>query len=211
MIKLIVADDDPFIRASFKYILDQDPGIEVLDTFGNGEEAYSYCLRTKDVDLVLMDIRMPVCDGVESAKKIKRDRPDVHIVILTTFDDDDYIVEALKHGVNGYLLKNISPGQIIEGIKMVMQGHMLVHPDVAKKNCRSSCSKRPKRPKISQNSELPRRNSRSSKTLPKASPTRKSRKGCISAKEPSKITSPKYCKSFTCATARKSPFFLFEP
>lgn len=133
MIKLLLVDDDPFIRESFKYILETDPDIHVVRTCENGEEAYKEAMHNPDLDLVLMDIRMPICDGVESARRIKQKKPELAIVILTTFDDDEYIVEALKHGVNGYLLKNGTPAQIIAGIKTVMQGHLLVHPDVARK------------------------------------------------------------------------------
>jgi DNA-binding NarL/FixJ family response regulator len=133
MVKLIVVDDDPFIRESLKLIIAQDPEMEVIGTCTNGEEAHRFCLEHPEVELALMDIRMPGCDGVEGAGRIKRDAPHVRILILTTFDDDEYIVEALKRGVSGYLLKNLPPDRIIEGIKTVMQGHMLVHPDVAKK------------------------------------------------------------------------------
>lgn len=131
--KLILVDDDPFLRESFRYILDQDPAIEVLGTMADGAEAHRFCLEHAEVELVLMDIRMPGCDGVEGSKRIKADRPELKIVILTTFDDDDYIIEALKHGVSGYLLKNLPPTQIIESLKLVMQGQLLVHPDIAKK------------------------------------------------------------------------------
>jgi DNA-binding NarL/FixJ family response regulator len=132
MIHVLITDDDPFIRESLKIILEQDPAISVVGTAMNGIEAYQFC-QSNQVDVVLMDIRMPLCDGVEGSRRIKAEYPNVAILFLTTFDDDDYIIDALETGMNGYLLKNLPPDQIIEGIKMVTQGHMLVHPDVAKK------------------------------------------------------------------------------
>ncbi|MEX2104207.1 MAG: response regulator transcription factor [Bacilli bacterium] len=133
MIHIAIVDDDPFIRESLKLILNQDPMLTVVGTCTNGEEAFTFVQAEPKIDVVLMDIRMPICNGVEGTLKIKRDFPHIAILILTTFDDDDYIIEALKNGANGYLLKNVPPDQIIEGIKMAHQGHLLVHPDIAKK------------------------------------------------------------------------------
>lgn len=109
-----------------------DKGIEVVGTFSDGDKAFNYC-RENNVDVVLMDIRMPVCDGVAGTKKIRELNSRIQIIILTTFNDDNYIVQALKNGASGYLLKNISPDKIIEAIKIVYNGNMLIHPDVAVK------------------------------------------------------------------------------
>lgn len=76
---------------------------------------------------------MPGCDGVEGTEKIKQAFPQVSILMLTTFDDDEYIIEALRNGASGYLLKNIPPDRIIQGIKTVNEGNMLIHPDIARK------------------------------------------------------------------------------
>ncbi len=133
MIRVLITDDDPFIRESLHMILDLNELIEVVGTCQNGEEAWGFLLNNNDVDLVLMDIRMPVCDGVEGTKRIKQSYPNIAVLILTTFDDDEYVIEALKHGANGYLLKNIPPAQIIEGIRAVHAGNLLIHPDIAKK------------------------------------------------------------------------------
>jgi DNA-binding NarL/FixJ family response regulator len=132
MIRMVIVDDDPFIRESLKLILDMDPGITVLGTCGDGAEAHAFVLGNT-VDLVLMDIRMPECDGVEGTRRIKSEFPHVAVLILTTFDDDEYIIEALQNGAGGYMLKNIPPDRIIEGIKTVHQGNMLIHPLIAKK------------------------------------------------------------------------------
>jgi DNA-binding NarL/FixJ family response regulator len=133
MIHVLITDDDPFIRESLKLILDLDPEISVTGTCVNGEEALQAINRGDQVDIVVMDIRMPVCDGVQGTMKIKQAHPEIQVLILTTFDDDEFIIEALRYGASGYLLKNIPPEQIIHGIKTVHQGSLLIHPDIAKK------------------------------------------------------------------------------
>lgn len=131
-IKVLIADDDKIVRDSMKIILEMDKDIEVIGTAANGDEAFEFCIKN-NVDVVLMDIRMPVCDGVLGTKKIKEVFKDIKVIILTTFSDDEYILEALKNGASGYLLKNISPDKIMEDIKVVFNGNMLIHPDVAYK------------------------------------------------------------------------------
>jgi DNA-binding NarL/FixJ family response regulator len=133
VIKVLIVDDDPFIRESLKLILDLDHDISVAGTSTDGEEAVRFVAENGHVDVVLMDIRMPVCDGVEGTKKLKQRFPHIAILMLTTFDDDEYIIEALKNGASGYLLKNIPPERILYGIKTVHQGDVLIHPHVAKK------------------------------------------------------------------------------
>ncbi|MFS1513338.1 response regulator transcription factor [Chengkuizengella sp. SCS-71B] len=135
MIHLLIVDDDPFIRESLQIIFENyaKNEIKVLGTCSNGKEALAFMNQNPEVNVVLMDVRMPVCDGVEGTKIIKQKFSNVAVLILTTFDDDEYIIEALKNGANGYMLKNIPPKQIIEGIKSVMQGNLLIHPNIAKK------------------------------------------------------------------------------
>ncbi|MFB4323275.1 response regulator transcription factor [Priestia sp. BR_2] len=133
MISVLIADDDPFIRESLKLLVGMDPDIEVSAVAEHGEEALSLLMDGLHADVVLMDIRMPVCDGVEGTRRIRERYPGVRVLMLTTFDDDDYIVEALRNGASGYLLKNIPPDRIIQGIKTVHDGNMLIHPDIARK------------------------------------------------------------------------------
>lgn len=133
MISVLIADDDPFIRESLKLLVGMDPDIEVSAVAEHGEEALSLLMDGLHADVVLMDIRMPVCDGVEGTRRIRERYPDVRVLMLTTFDDDDYIVEALRNVASGYLLKNIPPDRIIQGIKTVHDGNMLIHPDIARK------------------------------------------------------------------------------
>lgn len=131
-IRVIIVDDDRIVRDSMEIILSMDKEIEVVGTFSDGDQAFNYC-RENNVDVVLMDIRMPVCDGVAGTKKIRELNSRIKIIILTTFNDDNYIVQALKNGASGYLLKNISPDKIIEAIKIVNSGNMLIHPEAAVK------------------------------------------------------------------------------
>ncbi|MGO4497082.1 response regulator [Paenibacillus sp. 2RAB27] len=133
MIHVLITDDDPFIRESLQLIIGLDPEISVVGTCTNGNEALTFIQNGTLVDVVLMDIRMPLCDGVQGTKQIKEAYPEIAILILTTFDDDAYIIQALRNGASGYLLKNISPDRIIQGVKTVKQGNLLIHPDIAKK------------------------------------------------------------------------------
>jgi DNA-binding NarL/FixJ family response regulator len=131
-VRVGIADDDALIRDSLKTVLELDSGIEVVGTCVNGEEAFRLCMSTP-VDVMLMDIRMPVCDGILGTKKIKEACPNVKVLILTTFQDDEYILQALKNGASGYMLKNTPSSAIKEQIKLAYGGTMLIHPDVAKR------------------------------------------------------------------------------
>ncbi|ANY74099.1 DNA-binding response regulator [Paenibacillus ihbetae] len=133
MISVLIVDDDPFIRESLKLLVGMDPDIEVTGAAAHGGEALALLEDGLAADVVLMDIRMPVCDGVEGTLRIREKYPDIRVLMLTTFDDEDYIAEALRNGASGYLLKNIPPDRIIQGIKTVHDGNMLIHPDIARK------------------------------------------------------------------------------
>jgi DNA-binding NarL/FixJ family response regulator len=131
-VKVLIADDDALIRDSLKMVLELDSDIDVTGTCSNGDEAFKICLNSH-VDVILMDIRMPVCDGIVGTKKIKERFPDIKILILTTFKDDEYILQALKNGAHGYILKNTPSNSIKEQIKLVNNGTMLIHPEIASK------------------------------------------------------------------------------
>lgn len=133
MIRLLIVDDDPFIRESLKMLLGMQEELNVAGTCENGMEALKWLMEGNEADVILMDIRMPECDGVEGTKRIHEQFPSVKILVLTTFDDDEFIIEALRNGACGYLLKNVPPEQIVQGIKTVYLGNWLIHPDIAKK------------------------------------------------------------------------------
>lgn len=132
MIRVIIADDQKILREGLKTIINMEKDIEVCSLAENGQEAYDMSLKYKP-DVVLMDIKMPLLNGVEATKKIKSRIPTIKIIVLTTFNDDEYIFDALKFGASGYLLKETTPEGIIEAIRTVHHGGALIQPDVAVK------------------------------------------------------------------------------
>lgn len=132
MIRVMIVDDQQIVREGLKMILSLDGGIETVHEAANGFEAIDY-LKENPCDVVLMDIKMPVLNGVDATEKIKALYPDLRILVLTTFNDDEFIFSALKNGADGYLLKDAGSGQIIDAIKTVYQKKVFLHPDVALK------------------------------------------------------------------------------
>ncbi len=132
MIKVLIADDQQLIRESLKIVLDSVEDIEVIATAGDGDDAIK-AAKEKKPDVILMDVRMPKMDGVQCTKKIKEEFPEVKVIILTTFDDDEYVYDALKFGASGYLLKGISTDELANAIRTVYQGQAMLNPDVAAK------------------------------------------------------------------------------
>ncbi|MGL4992340.1 MAG: response regulator transcription factor [Sarcina sp.] len=132
MINLILVDDQKIIREGLKMILSLDEEINILAEGNNGDEALKLC-ALHNPDLVLMDIRMPVKDGIVATLEIKENFPNIKVLILTTFNDNDYIFDTLKNGASGYLLKDADPDEIISAVKSVYKGNMLIHPDIAAK------------------------------------------------------------------------------
>ena len=138
MVKVLIADDQELIRESLKIILDSKPDIEVTDAVSDGLEVIR-SVREKRPDIILLDIRMPRLDGVSCTKIIKEGYPDIKIIILTTFDDDEYVFNALKYGASGYLLKGISMDSLVEAINTVYQGQAMINPDIASKVLKLFC------------------------------------------------------------------------
>lgn len=131
MIKILIADDQELIRDSLRIVLSGNPDFSV-NTAANGIEVVRAVRREKP-DVILMDIRMPEMDGVQCTQIIKENYPEIKIIILTTFDDDEYIFSALKHGASGYLLKGISADRLIEAIHKVYHGNAMINEDIAGK------------------------------------------------------------------------------
>ncbi|MDP4094172.1 MAG: response regulator transcription factor [Bacillota bacterium] len=128
--KVLIADDDALIRDGLKLLLELEEDFSVTACASNGQEAFDMCCKYKP-DLVLMDIRMPVMDGVLGTKLIKEHFADVKVVILTTFKDDEYIKEAIKSGAEGYILKNQPSDSIIESLRAVAKGTIVLEKEVA--------------------------------------------------------------------------------
>ncbi|MCT4564392.1 MAG: response regulator transcription factor [Maledivibacter sp.] len=136
MIRVMIVDDQGLIRDGLKMILSLSEDIEVVGEAVNGEEAIDMLSRVNP-DVILMDIRMPVLNGVEATKIIKEKFPAVKILILTTFNEDEYIFEGLKYGADGYMLKDVKSDEIIKAIKEVYKGNVLLQPEIATKVVRA--------------------------------------------------------------------------
>jgi DNA-binding NarL/FixJ family response regulator len=134
MIRVLLADDQALVRAGFRALLDAQEDIEVVGEANDGEEAIQLAAQLVP-DVVLMDIRMPGTDGLEATRRILQDaRLDrVRIVILTTFDVDEYVFEALRVGASGFLVKDTDPGELVHGVRAVAQGDALLSPGVARR------------------------------------------------------------------------------
>ena len=132
MIKLLLADDQDILTEGLKLLLGAEEDIEIVGTANNGKKAYDLC-RIRKPDLVLMDIQMPEVNGVEATAMIKKDFPQIKIIVLTTFNDDEYIFDALKNGASGYMLKDASPMEILEAVRNVFKGGALIQSEVAVK------------------------------------------------------------------------------
>lgn len=132
MIKVLIADDQELIRQSLSIVLNTKEGIEVTDTVANGQEVIA-SVRKNRPDVILMDIRMPKMDGVQCTKIIKGNYSEIKIIILTTFDDDEYVYNALKWGASGYLLKGVSMDGLTNAICTVYSGQAMINPDIAAK------------------------------------------------------------------------------
>ena len=130
--KLIIADDQELLRESLKIVLSMDPEIEIIATCPDGKAVLDV-MKREVADVILMDIRMPVMDGVYCTKLLKTDWPQTKVIILTTFDDDDFVFSALKYGASGYLLKGVGMDELIHAIKTVHSGGALINPNIASK------------------------------------------------------------------------------
>ena len=133
MIRVLIADDQALLRAGLRMILEAQPDLVVVGEAADGEEAVRM-VRECAPDLVLMDIRMPVIDGIEATRRIVAD-PALHtqVLMLTTFDQDDYVYEALRAGAGGFLLKSAPPGRVVEGVRVVTAGEALLAPSVTRR------------------------------------------------------------------------------
>jgi DNA-binding NarL/FixJ family response regulator len=134
MIRVLLADDQALVRAGFRALLDAQADIEVAGEANDGEEAVRLA-RELMPEVVLMDIRMPGLDGIEATRAIGADARlgDVRIVILTTFDVDEYVFEALRAGASGFLVKDTEPAELIQAVRVVAQGEALLSPGVTRR------------------------------------------------------------------------------
>jgi DNA-binding NarL/FixJ family response regulator len=134
VIRVLLADDQALVRAGFRVLIESEPDIEVAGEAANGEEAVARAREGKP-DVVLMDIRMPVLDGIEATRRIAGDESmaGVKVLILTTFEADEYVFEALRAGAAGFVLKDIEPTDLLKAIRVVASGEALLSPSVTRR------------------------------------------------------------------------------
>jgi DNA-binding NarL/FixJ family response regulator len=132
-VRVLIADDQALVRAGFRMILEAEDDFEVVGEAGNGEQAVSESRRLEP-DVVLMDVRMPDVDGIEATRRLLGEANGIpRVVMLTTFDMDEYVYDALRAGASGFLLKDVPPEQLVDGIRAVASGDALLAPAVTKR------------------------------------------------------------------------------
>jgi DNA-binding NarL/FixJ family response regulator len=126
-IRVLVADDQPLVRGGFRMILDERPDLELVGEAEDGEQAIRLA-RELDPDVILMDIRMPSLDGVEATRRLVEAGSRARILVLTTFDLDEYVYAAVRSGASGFLLKDVQPAELVDAIRVVAAGNSLFGP-----------------------------------------------------------------------------------
>jgi len=130
-VRLLLVDDQDLLRTSLRTILDAQPGIEVVGEAGTGEEAVA-AARDLQPDVVSMDVEMPGMNGLEATRQITAADLEARVLVLTTFDREDYLLEALRSGASGFVLKNSRPEQLVEAIRSVASGDALLAPEMTR-------------------------------------------------------------------------------
>jgi DNA-binding NarL/FixJ family response regulator len=154
VIRVVLADDQALVRAGFRALLDAQADIEVVGEAADGEDAVRLAGRERP-DVVLMDIRMPGVDGLEATRRIADDErlADVHVVILTTFDLDEYVFEAIRAGASGFLVKDTEPVELIQAVRVVARGDALLSAGVTRRLIEEFAN-RAKEPRLSPQLQL---------------------------------------------------------
>lgn len=131
-IRVLVVDDQTMVRAGFRLLLADEPDIEVVAEASNGRDAVAQAARFRP-DVILMDIRMPEMDGLEATRRILATDTDARVLVLTTFDLDDYVFEALRAGASGFVLKDEPPEQLLGAVRTIAAGEALLSPSVTRR------------------------------------------------------------------------------
>jgi NarL family two-component system response regulator LiaR len=131
-IRILLADDHVMVREGTRQILEREPDLEVVAEAGDGQEAVALTERERP-DVVIMDISMPIMNGIEATKDIKQVAPRTAVLVLTAYDDDEYVFAILEAGAAGYLLKNARSSEVIDAVRRVFAGESVLHPSIAKK------------------------------------------------------------------------------
>ncbi|MGG1633187.1 DNA-binding response regulator [Paenibacillus sp. FSL A5-0031] len=129
-IKILLVDDHQIVLKGISFFLSMQPDFELVGEANNGKEAVEKAAELKP-DIILMDLNMPVMDGIEASNLIARQNPDIKVLVLTSFSDRSHIVPALQSGAAGYMLKDVEPDQLAEAIRSAYKGNIQLHPDIA--------------------------------------------------------------------------------
>ena len=130
--RILIADDHPLLREALCQVLSKEQDMEVVGKAGDGEEVVKMAFQLKP-DVVIMDIIMPKFDGIEASKKIKSNAPNIAILILTAYDDDNYVLGLLEAGAAGYLLKSARGQDMVEAVRAIQAGESVLHPEIIEK------------------------------------------------------------------------------
>jgi len=130
--RVVVADDQPVVRIGFAAMIDSAPDLQVVGTAANGQELVDLVAAQRP-DVAVVDVRMPVMDGIAATAQLTTRFRDTRVLILTTFDLDEYVFDALQAGASGFLLKDVTAERLVEGVRMVADGSMLLGPNVTRR------------------------------------------------------------------------------
>jgi DNA-binding NarL/FixJ family response regulator len=156
VIRVLLVDDQALVRGGFRMILRPEPDIEVAGEAGDGAQAVAAAARLEP-DVVLMDVRMPVLDGIEATRRIVTRRRETRVLILTTFDLDEHVYDALEAGASGFVLKDIEPERLAEAVRVVASGDALLAPSVTRRLIGEFARQRPRHPRGGRLEELTER------------------------------------------------------
>ena len=143
MITVLICDDQMIVCEGLERILEAAPEIEVVGTALNGQEALNLIPSTKP-DLILMDLKMPLMNGIIATRKIRERYPDIYVLVLTTYDDDEWVIDAVRAGASGYLLKDTPPSELIKAIHGTVNGQTYIDPQVGGKILSNPAPAQPK-------------------------------------------------------------------
>jgi DNA-binding NarL/FixJ family response regulator len=156
VIRVLLADDQALVRSGFRMILEARDDLEVVGEAATGGEAVEFAARL-DPDVILMDVRMPGLDGVEATRRLTASESRARVLILTTFDLDEYVYEAIRAGASGFLLKDVQPAQLVDAVRVVADGEALLAPTVTRRLLERFASELPdEKPPVSLEALTPR-------------------------------------------------------
>lgn len=148
-VRVFLVDDQELVRAGFRMVIDSQPDLEVIGEAGDGDSALQR-LSVKRADVVLMDIRMPVLDGVEATRRLLQTPDPAKVIVLTTFDEDEYVLAAIKAGASGFLLKDAQPPTLLDAIRTVHAGDAVIAPSATRRLLERFAADLPDSPSTSQ-------------------------------------------------------------